>query len=105
MPDQHLVLMVLDPYGMWPILAAIAGPSQKTGHHVLLPLQPFEADHRDSRRFRPAFLDATPCKLTPRRLLADLQREAGRIAGVGHQEVVLDDLESIPETERPGAVY
>jgi hypothetical protein len=35
MPDQRLVLVVLDAYGVWPILAAIVGPSQKPGHHIL----------------------------------------------------------------------
>jgi hypothetical protein len=54
--------VVLDAYSVWPTLAAIVGPSQKPGHHVLRPLQPFEADHRDGRGFRPAFLDAAPCK-------------------------------------------
>ena len=35
MPDQRLVLVMLDAYGVWPILAAIVRPSQKSGHRVL----------------------------------------------------------------------
>ena len=32
MPDQRLILVVLDPHGMWPILAAIVRPRHKPGH-------------------------------------------------------------------------
>ena len=56
MPDHRLVLMVLDAYDVWPMLAAIVGSGQETGHHILGPLQPLRADHRDGRGLWPASL-------------------------------------------------
>jgi hypothetical protein len=59
-PCQRLVLVVLDAHGMWPILAAIVRPGQKSSHHVLGPLQPLEANDGDCRGLGPGFLDAAP---------------------------------------------
>src|SRR5579872_3944329 len=62
-PDQCLVFVVLDAHGVRPLLAAKVRPGQKSGYHVLGPLQPLEADDRDCRRLWPTFLDAAPREL------------------------------------------
>jgi hypothetical protein len=64
MPDQRLVLVVLDTHGMWPLL--VVRPGQKPGHPVPGTLEPRGADDRDCRQLGPALLDAA------RRELIDL---------------------------------
>ena len=62
MPDQRFILVVLDAYSVWPVLAAVVRPRQKPGQYVLRPLQPCKADHRDGCGFRSPFFGAAPCK-------------------------------------------
>jgi hypothetical protein len=58
MPDQRLVLVVLDTYGVQPLLAPLVRPCQQASHPVLGPLKPFEADHRHCCRLGPGFRNA-----------------------------------------------
>lgn len=60
MPDQHLILVMLDAHSMRPLLAAVVRPGQQASHHVLGALQPLEADHRHRCRLGPALRNAAP---------------------------------------------
>src|SRR5262245_4172111 len=106
MPDQRLVLMVLDAYGVWPILAAIVGPSQKTGHHILGPLQPLKADHCDGRGFGPAFLNAAPRKfidlLAGDRVLLGLGAALEGEVVPGVRVFLIEQLRVQPTHDTPG---
>jgi hypothetical protein len=63
MPDQRLVLVVLDTYGVQPLLAPLVRPCQQASHPVLGPLKPFEADHRHCCRLGPGFRNAAQANL------------------------------------------
>lgn len=63
MPDQHLVPVVLDAHGVWPVFASKVRPGQKAGDDILWPLQPFKADYCDGCWFGATFLYASPCEL------------------------------------------
>src|SRR5262249_56941830 len=82
-PNQRLVLVVLDAHGMRPLLAAVVRPGQQASHHVLGALQPLETNHRHRCWLRPAlrnaapreFVDLVACRRVLLALGAALERE------------------------------